>query len=205
LLSNVPVRTFAPYRNPAVTFAPEPAMSSITAIDPARAEGKARETLAAVQKMLGATPNLFRVTAHAPAALESMAAQFGALAGGVLGARGRESIALTVAEVNGCDYCLSAHTLLGKGAGLSEADILAARGGESSDPKLGAILGFSRELVQRRGAVGGGAVDRLRSAGVSDAEILETIAAVTLNIFTNYVNLVAGTEIDFPVVRAGVR
>ena len=114
-------------------------------------------------------------------------------------------VALTVAEANGCDYCLSAHTLLGKGAGLGEADIRSARDAASSDPKTAALLRFARKLVVERGRTGDADLDALRRAGATDGEILEVVAHVGLNVFTNYVNLVADTDIDFPVVRAAER
>lgn len=180
-------------------------MSRIAAIDPSQAQANVRETLGGVQKMLGATPNLFRVAAQAPSALDAMVGHFGAAARGTLRAGVREAIALTVAEANGCDYCLSAHTVLGKGAGLSEPDIARARDASSDDPKSTAILRFARALVLARGRVGESDLEALRAAGVSDSETLEVISNVVLNIFTNYVNLVADTEIDFPIVRAGQR
>lgn len=107
-------------------------MSRIPAIDPARADAKAQPLLDAVNKSLGVTPNLFRVAANSAAALEGLLDLNGALAKGRLDARTRETIALAVAEANGCDYCLSAHSVLGAGAGLSEADIAAARVGRAT-------------------------------------------------------------------------
>lgn len=187
-------------------------MSNIPAVNPNEVHGKTGELLEAVKKMLGGTPNLFKVTAQAPAALESMVAQFGAAAHGELPGKIREAIALTVAEANGCDYCLSAHTLLAKGAGLSDGDIQQARDGQAADAKLAAILEFARKLVVQRGNIGEGsrasgltALAKLRQAGVGDTETLEIISNVVLNIFTNYVNLVAETDIDFPVVRGRSR
>jgi uncharacterized peroxidase-related enzyme len=178
-------------------------MSRIAAIDPTRTEGKTRETLAAVDKMLGATPNLFRVTAQAPAALQGLVALQVALARGKLGAGVREAIALAVSETNGCDYCLSAHTALGKGAGLTEGQMTQARNGSADDAKTAEMLRFARTLVAERGRVGDAGLATLRKAGVSDAEALEVIANVAVTILTNYINLVADTEIDFPVVRTG--
>lgn len=172
----------------------------IPAVDPAKTSGKTRELLDGVNKMLGATPNLFRTAAQAPAALEAMVGLFGATAHTSLRASVREAIALTVAEANGCDYCLAAHTYLGKGAGLSDGEMEQARDAASSDPKTGAILRFSRAVVAERGQVNEAAIRELRAAGVSDQETLEIVAVVVLNIFTNYVNLVAQTEIDFPTV-----
>ena len=179
-------------------------MSKIPPIDPTSAQGKTRELLGAVQKMLGATPNLFRVTAQAPSALEAMVSAFGAAAHGSLSARAREAIALAVSEANGCDYCLSAHSALGKGAGLSENELLNARQAKASDPKTTALLRFARTLTLERGNVGAPALAELRQAGASDAEVLEVIANVALTIFTNYVNLVADTDIDFPLIRRAV-
>jgi uncharacterized peroxidase-related enzyme len=178
-------------------------MSRIAAIDPTLTEGKTRDTLAAVDRMLGATPNLFRVAAQAPAALEGLVGLQIALAHGRLRAGVREAVALAVSEANGCDYCLSAHTALGKGAGLSNEQMAQARSGAADDAKTAELLRFARTLVAERGRVGEAGLATLRSAGASDAEILEVIANVALTIMTNYTNLVADTDIDFPVVRAG--
>lgn len=177
-------------------------MSRIAAINPATAEGKAKDLLAAVNQLLGVVPNLFRVTAQSPAALEGLLGLNGALSQGALSGQLRESIALAVAEANSCDYCLSAHTYLGAGAGLSEADVLKAREGLAADAKTSAVLRFSRTLVQNAGRVGDSDVAQLRAAGVNDAEIIEIVGNVVVNIFTNYLNHVAGTEIDFPIVQA---
>jgi uncharacterized peroxidase-related enzyme len=176
--------------------------SRIQAIDPDTTEGKTKDLLDGVNKMLGGTPNLFRVTANAPAALEALVGMFGATAKGKLNARTREAIALAVAEANGCDYCLSAHTALGKGAGLAQEDIDRARDATSSDPKTASILRFARSVVAERGKVSPSDLDAFRRAGGTDGEAMEVVANVVLNVFTNYVNLVADTEIDFPVVRS---
>jgi uncharacterized peroxidase-related enzyme len=177
-------------------------MSTIAALADNEATPEAQETLAAVHAALGITPNLFRVAANSPAALNGLVGLNGALGKGRLRAKVRESIALEVAQENGCDYCLSAHSALGKGAGLSDAAIADARHGGASDPHTQAILNLAGEIVRQRGAVGPGAVARAKAAGVTDAEVVEIVAHVALNVFTNYLNIVAGTEIDFPVVRA---
>jgi uncharacterized peroxidase-related enzyme len=177
-------------------------MSTIAALDPAQATPEAQAILAAVEASLGVTPNLFRVAANSPAALNALAGLNGALAKGRLRAKVRESIALAVAQENGCDYCLSAHSALGKGAGLSDADIAGARVGDAADPHVDAILKLADEIVRQRGVVRPDAVSQARAAGVTDAEIVEIVAHVALNVFTNYLNIVAGTDIDFPVVRA---
>jgi uncharacterized peroxidase-related enzyme len=158
--------------------------------------------LDAVEKSLGLIPNLFRVAAQSPVTLEGLLTLSGALAKGRLNAATREAIALVVAEANGCDYCLSAHTVLGGGAGLSESDITAARSARAADPKLAKILEFARMLVLNRGHASDDELTRLRSAGVSDPEILEIVGSTVLNIFTNYINNVARTDVDFPLVKA---
>lgn len=176
-------------------------MNAITALDPQSADGKAADLLGAVAKSLGSVPNLFRVAAQSPAALEGLLALSSALRTGRLSGRTREALALTVAELNGCDYCLSAHTLLGKGAGLSDADIEAARQGRSPDAEWQAALDLAAAVVRMRGRVAEADLARARQAGLDDGQIVEIVAQVALNTFTNYLNLVARTEIDFPVVK----
>ncbi|NLH80485.1 MAG: carboxymuconolactone decarboxylase family protein [Phyllobacteriaceae bacterium] len=175
-------------------------MNRIPAVDPEAAEGKAADLLTAVRKALGVTPNLFRVAAHAPAALGGLLGLSGALAGGALPAKTREAIAIAVAEANGCDYCLSAHAYLGRSAGLDEIGIAAARRGEAEDPKTAAALAFARAVVAARGHVSDADVALARLAGLRDGDLVEIVANVAVNVFTNYLNSVAGTEIDFPVL-----
>jgi len=177
-------------------------MSRIAAIDPAAAQGKTKDLLAGVQKALGITPNLYRVAGQSPAALDGLLALTGALNHAKLGAKTREAVALAVAQTNECDYCLSAHTLLGKGAGLTPDEIARARTGAAADGKTDAVLRFARSLVQNRGHVSDAELAGLRQAGLGEDEIVETVALTVLNIFTNYLNHVAETDIDFPVVRA---
>ncbi len=173
-------------------------MSRIPGVPFESTQGRTREALVGVQRMLGGTPNLFRVAAQSPAALEALVGLFGATARGGLGAQERESLALTVAQSNGCDYCLSAHTALGRQAGLSDAQLVAARRAQSPE----ALLRFARLVTEERGRVSDSALAEARRAGATDADLVEVVANVALNVFTNYLNLVAATEIDFPVVRA---
>ena len=162
-----------------------------------------RPLLEAVKKQLGVAPNLFRLVANSPAALEGYVALIGALAKGALPPATRERIALAVAEVNACDYCLSAHTYLGKNlAKLSEAEIAANRDGMSSDSKADAAVRFAVKLVKTRGHVSDADVQAVKKAGYNDAQVIEIVLHVALNTLTNYVNEVAKTEIDFPVVTA---
>jgi len=178
-------------------------MSRIPALDPDTATGKAKDLLAAVAAKFGSTPNLFKVAARSPASLEALIGLSGALGGGALPAKIRESLAIAVAEVNGCDYCHSAHSLIGKGAGLSDADISQARSGRAADSKTEAALAFARAVVANRGKVSDGDLAHAHQAGLGDGDIVEIVAQVAMNIFTNYLNSVAETEIDFPVVRSG--
>jgi uncharacterized peroxidase-related enzyme len=175
----------------------------IPPVDPDAAPAKVRELLAGVQRSLGAIPNLFRVIGQSPAALEGVVALNGALARGRIRAPLREQIALTVAEANACEYCLSAHTALGKGLRLSDAELALARRGRASAPREDAALRFVARVLERRGHVDDADVAEVRRAGFDDGEIVELVANAVVTVFTNYLNEVAGTEIDFPVVRAG--
>lgn len=178
-------------------------MSQFDPIRPEDAEGKAAELLAAVKGAFGMVPNLFRYTAHSPATLDGLLAFSGALAGGKLSAKQRESIALAVAEVNGCDYCLSAHSTVAKLKGLNDAEVRSARTGHSPDADTDRLLAFSLDLVSAKGHVDPVKVKALLAAGVTPEQLLEVVANVAYNILTNYLNIVIGTEVDFPLVRAG--
>lgn len=163
----------------------------------------ARPLLDAVQRQLGSVPNLFRVVANSPAALEGYLGMSGALAKGSLPAATRERIALAVAQLNDCGYCLSAHSFLGRSvARLSEAEIAANRQGGSLDPKADAAVRFAAAVVRTRGHVGDAELQAVRLAGHDDAQIVEIVQHVALNTWTNYLNSVARTEIDFPVAPA---
>lgn len=177
-------------------------MSRITAIDPAQASGKTAELFSAVKAKLGVVPNLMRTLGQSPVALEAYLGFSGTLAKGVLPAKVREQLALAIGEANTCDYCLAAHSLLGKGAGLTAEAILAARLNRAEDPKTQALLKFAVTVVEDRGLVADEALFVVRAAGASDAEIIEVIAHVALNTLTNYTNHIAQTAIDFPKAAA---
>ena len=177
-------------------------MTTFVPVDPTQAAGRARVLLDAVQAKLKMTPNMTRHMAQSPAVLEGYLGFAGALAGGALAAPLREQIALATAQENGCDYCLSAHSLMGKGAGLTAADIAGARAGTALDSKAQAALRFVRALIAAQGNPAGEEVTMLRTAGFGDGEIGEIVANVALNIFTNYFNNVVRPVVDFPVVTA---
>ncbi len=170
----------------------------IATIDPTTATGPLAAKFAAVKAKLGLVPNLVRTFAQAPAVLDAYLGLSGSLAAGVLPAKVREQLALTLGEANGCDYCLSAHSLGGKAAGLSPADVEAARRGTAADPKADALLRFASAVLNQRGAVSDETVATVRAAGATDAEILEVVAHVALNVLTNFTNNVVQTTIDFP-------
>ncbi|PQO46868.1 carboxymuconolactone decarboxylase family protein [Blastopirellula marina] len=174
-------------------------MTRLIAIAPESAQGQAKRLLDGVQSKLGMTPNLMRTMASSPAVLEGYLALSGALTHGKLSAKVREQLSLTVAEANGCDYCLAAHSTIGKMSGLTAEQIADSRRGESVDAKTDSLLHFARQVIDSRGKVSDADVYAVRDAGYSDAEIGEIVAAVALNIFTNYFNNVAETEIDFPL------
>lgn len=175
-------------------------MSRIIPVDRTSAQVKSQQLMDAVQNKLGSVPNIFKVMAQAPAALEGYLNFSGALGTGVLSASLREQIALTIAGVNHCDYCASAHNLMGKGTGLNEAELELNLKGESTDAKTLAALRFVKRVVQDRAVVSNKVLDDLRNSGFNDEEVVEIIAHIGLNIFTNYFNHIADTEVDFPFV-----
>ena len=158
--------------------------------------------LDAVNKQLGTVPNLFRLVALSPAALAGMTGLSGALTK-ALDVKTRERIALAVAQVDGCDYCLSAHTYLGLNlAKLSHEEIALNRQGASGDAKADVAVRFAAKVAESRGHVSDADLAAVRAAGFTDAQIIEIVGLVVENVFTNFVNEVAKTDIDFPVVRA---
>ncbi len=178
-------------------------MSRIKPINSESATLIVKQLLNGIQRKLGVTPNMVTTMAQSPAVLEAYVSFSGALAKGELNPSLREQIALVTAEVNACGYCASAHTAISKSIGLSSEQILSARNAHSSDPKSETTLKFARDLILKRGEISDSDFSKLREAGLSDAEIAEVIAHVASNIFTNYFNLTAKTEIDFPKVEIG--
>jgi uncharacterized peroxidase-related enzyme len=169
----------------------------------ADAPAASQPMLEAVKKQLGVVPNLFRLVSTSPTALEGYLGLSGTLAKGKLPAPTRERIALAVAEINGCNYCLSAHTYLGKNlAKLDDAEMTANRSGASNDPKADAAVRFAAKVVRERGHVAEEDVRAVKLAGYDDAQVIEIVLHVAFNTWTNYINEIAKTEIDFPVVSA---
>jgi uncharacterized peroxidase-related enzyme len=177
-------------------------MSTLPQIDPAQATGAAADALAQARKTLGAVPNMAKAMANSPALLKGWLALSSALSGGVIPAPVREQLALSTAEYNRCEYCLSAHTFVGsRVAKLDAEEIQRARHAESADPHVAALLALSDAIARGRGSVDGTALDDARAAGVTDAEIAEVVGNLALNILTNYFNILADPDNDYPVVR----
>lgn len=175
-------------------------MTRVPLLDASTAKPEAQSQLRSVAQALGVTPAMFKAVANSPAALKSMWGSFGALGGGTLGAQIGEQIAIAVAERNRCEYCLAAHTALGRGAGLNDQQLASAQMGESSDPRTTAALRFALKLVTARGQVSAAEVQALRDVGFDDGQVVEVIAHVALNLFTNYVNIALDVPLDFPPV-----
>ncbi len=176
-------------------------MARINRIDQPE-DPKTRELYDAVTKGMGWVPNMMATMARSPTVLHAYLQFNKILAGGSLPAALRQSISLAVSEADQCNYCLAAHSVLGGKAGLSESDLLDARHGLSSDPKINAALVFARRIVEDRGHVSDADLDEVRRAGYADGQIAEIVANVALTTFTNYFNQVAGTELDFPAVES---
>ena len=176
------------------------ATPNLKPIDPSTADASIAASLAAVKAKLGSVPNMFLTLAHTPVALNGYLQLSAATAGGKLSARQREAIALAVAEQNSCGYCLAAHNAIGGMVGLTPADIAAARDGRATNARDAALVELAADITAKRGNLTAGEVASYRAKGLSEADILEVLTNVALNILTNYVNHVAATEIDFPAV-----
>jgi len=177
-------------------------MSRLTQISDTDASPAAAELFGAIKSKVGMVPNLYRIMANEPAVLAANLSLGEALGKGSFDPKTREAIALVTAGANNCDYCASAHTAISKNLNVDDAEITARLQGKSADPKVQAILTFAKSVVDTRGFVSDEDITNARKAGLSEGEIVETVANVVANIFTNYVNHVADTDIDFPVVKA---
>lgn len=169
-------------------------------IEPQLAPAASQPLLAQIHQAFGATPNMFKAVANSPAAFQSMWAAFGALGKGTLGAKLGEQIAVAIANRNRCEYCLAAHTVLGQNAGASSAEMSAAQVGQASDAKTAAALAFALKVVEQRAQIADADVTSLRQAGFGDEQIVEIMAHVALNLFTNYINVALDVPVDFPKV-----
>ena len=173
-------------------------VQNIAAVDPSTATGKLKELFDGIAAKSGRVVNIQKTMGNSPAALKGYVALNDALKEGELSPQLREQIALAIGEANGCDYCISAHTAIGKMVGLDENDLAAARRSKADDDKTEAALAFVHKMVVARGQVSDDELQKLRAAGYTDGEVVELIAHIALNTFTNYFNLIAKTTVDFP-------
>ncbi len=175
-------------------------MSNIQLKNPSDTSGTHEDVFNQINSTFGVVPNMFKAIGNSSAALESMWTSFGALGNGSLDAKLGEQIAVLVADINRCGYCLAAHTVLGQNAGATADEMASAQGGKSSDPKTQAALNFSSKLVIERGNVSKSDIDTLKAAGFNESDVAEILAHVALNIFTNYTNVAFDVPVDFPKV-----
>lgn len=175
-------------------------MTKIKTIKPEVASEAAKVTMDIVSKKLGRVPNMYQVMANSPSVLEAYVKFNGALSGGTLGNKMAELIALATAETNTCSYCLSAHSFFGAKVGLSEDQMLEGRSFRSQDKKMNAGLLFAKKMLDNPKDISNADIEPLRNVGYSDGDILEIVANVIRNIFTNYINIISETEVDWPVI-----
>lgn len=166
------------------------------------APSAAQPLLAAVKQQIGMVPNLMKVLANSPTSLSAYLGFSAGIAGGEFDAAARERIAITVAEANGCEYCLSAHTYMGRNAAkLSDDELDAARDGRSENPKMFALLQFTQVVLANLGRVDDADLEKFFAAGYGPNAAVEVVANIAINVFTNYVNNIARTTVDFPHVH----
>ncbi|MCA9173955.1 MAG: carboxymuconolactone decarboxylase family protein [Planctomycetales bacterium] len=173
-------------------------MQRLKSVNPHVAEGRTKELLETVEQAFGVIPNTAKVMANSPAVLGSFLAFSTAMGGAKIREKLHNQVKLTTSETNSCNYCTSILSAVAPSAGLSAADILAGRTGNSEDRRIKAALAFAHDVLENRGKVSDQQIGTVRSAGFDDAEIVEIVASVVLGCFTNFLNNVADTELDVP-------
>lgn len=176
-------------------------MSRINVVTNENANAEQQGLLDAIRSQLGMVPNFLKILANSPVALRAFLGLHGIAGEGTLDAGTRERIALAIAQQNACDYCVSAHTALGRKAGLSVDEVLTNRAGGSQDAKAAAAVKFAKALAEHSGDVTTAEIVEVRNAGYSEAEIVEIITHVGMNILTNLIGKASQVEIDFPKVE----
>lgn len=176
-------------------------MSRINVVTNETANAEQKALLAIIQSQLGMVPNFLKVFANSPVALKAFLGLYGVAGAGSLDAQTRERIALALAQQNSCEYCLSAHTAIGQQAGLTDREIAANRAGSSQESRAAVAVKFARSLVEHKGEVTTAEIIEVRDAGYSDADIVEIITHVGMNILTNILGKASRVEIDFPKVE----
>lgn len=173
-------------------------MPRLKPLEPSQATGKTKQLYDGIQSSIGKVLNTFQVMGNSPAVLNGYLQLSGALKEGKLDVKLREQIILRVSQLNECSYCLAAHSFIGAKEGLGQEELLAARRGTSADPRAAAAIQFAEKVVRGHGKVSDADLQAVRDAGFDDGEIAEIVANAVLSIYTNYLNNVAGTEVDFP-------
>ena len=154
-----------------------------------------------LKQKIGMVPNIYAAIAHSPVMLKALLAYGETIKSGEFSPKETEAIALTTGEENSCQYCLSAHSAIAQKLGFNEQEIVQLRKGGIEDTKLKALTALTREIVAQRGYPSHGLIEEFFSVGYSQAALAELIGLISLNIFTNYFNHIAKTEIDFAEVK----
>lgn len=175
-------------------------MSRIAFVDQRNANAEQKVLLDAIQLQFGAVPNYLRVLVNSPSALRAFLGLHGVASNGSLSAQTRERIALALAQHNGCEYSLSAHTALGRKVGLTGDEMTANRAGSSEDAKAAVSVKLARSLSEHRGAISNAELFEAREVGHSEADIVEIIMHVGMNLITALIGNASHVEIDFPKV-----
>ncbi|MBT5073322.1 MAG: peroxidase-related enzyme [Kordiimonadaceae bacterium] len=176
-------------------------MSRINTVTPETANLDQKNLLNAIEGQMGMVPNFLGVLAQSPDALKAFLGLHEIAAGGALDPQTRERIALVIAEENACEYCVAAHTAIGRKAGLTTSEIESNRAGSSQDARAAAAVEFARNLNEHKGDLTQAEFEAVRAAGYSDAEIVEIITHVGMNILTNLIGKAVQVEIDFPKIE----
>lgn len=176
-------------------------MPRLSVITPEQATGHTKQLYGALKSKVGKVPNIYQGVASSARALEALLHIGGALEEGALTAAEMEAIRLVVSEAYGCEYCLAAHSLLGKKAGLTEHEVIGIRRGISNQPKLAALVTFVSAAIEPQAHVSDDQLRAVKAAGYGDAQIIEVLLTVAQTVFTNLFNRVHQTTLDFPSVR----
>jgi len=176
-------------------------MSRIQKVEFEQATGETAELFGAIKKSIGMVPNLYQTVGTSPRALKTLLDIGGGLKGGLISAADQESIALVVAQSNGCDYCLAAHSTIGKMIGSPEEEILLNRKGKSKHQKREALLKLVSEIVSEKGRVSDTTYKAFLAAGFTEAHVPEILMSVIQSLYTNYFNNLNQTEVDLPTAQ----
>ena len=176
-------------------------MARIEPIEPEHATGEALDLLQSVKRQLGEVPNVFKVMAISPPVLKGYLAVSRSLTEAGLDPALREQIAVAVAGINQCDYCASAHTSIGRRRGVTRSELDLNLQARSADPKTESVFTLVKAILNRKGDLTDAELDNLRSVGFSDRELVELVIYIGVSAAANYLNKIAATEIDFPLVK----